>query len=185
MLSIRKFENKDYENVQYVCLHSEEGHVDPPDLQEFVLHTFCDYYIDNEPENCFVLDDDGKAVGYVICAENYDKYKQIFDEKYLPLNKHLDEGLYRWAVNSTVLQKKYKESFPAHLHIDLLPQYQRKGYGGKLINALFDHLKNKGVCGVMLTAGPQNETGVNFYKKYGFQLLEETPEDVAFGMKLL
>lgn len=185
MLSIRPFEKKDYENVQYVCLNSEEEGIESKEVQEFVLHTFCDYYIDNEPENCFVLDDDGKAVGYVICAENYDKYKKIFDEKYLPLNKPLEPRLYQWAEVSTVLQNKYKKEYPAHLHIDLLPPYHRKGYGGKLIKTLFEHLKNKGVCGVMLTAGPQNEAGVNFYKKHGFTLLEQTEADVAFGMKLL
>lgn len=184
MLSIRKFENKDYENVQYACLNSEETPC-PEDIQQFILYTFCNYYIDNEPENCFVLDDDGKAVGYIICAENYVRYKKIFDEKYLPLSKDFDPELYHWAETSTVLQNKYKEEYPAHLHIDLLPPYHRKGFGGKLIQTLFEHLRNKGVCGVMLTAGPQNEAGVNFYKKQGFTLLEQTEADVAFGMKLL
>lgn len=183
MIEVRKFREKDFKDVQYVCLNSDGG-IDSEEVCEFVLHTFCDYYIENEPDNCFVLSDDGKAVGYVICTEDYDNYKKIFDEKYLPLSEHLSEGLYNWAKVSTVLQEKYKEEYPAHLHIDLLPDYQRKGYGGKLILSLFDHLRSKGVKGVMLTAGPQNEAGVNFYKKYGFTLLEETEADVAFGMKL-
>ena len=183
MLSIRKYEDKDYKDVQYVCLHCEDGPEDPPDLQEFVLHTFCDYYIDHEPQNCFVLDDDGKAVGYIICAENYDSYKKIFDEEYLPLNKHLGEGLYNWAVNSTNLQNKYKEEYPAHLHIDLTPPYHRKGFGGKLIKALCQHLAEKGIPGVMLTVGSENYNGINFYKKCGFTLLEQEGTDVAFGIK--
>lgn len=182
---VRKFEEKDFKGVQFACLNSEGGGMSA-DMEEFVLHTYCDYYIEKESENCFVLDDDnGNAVGYVICAENYDRYKKVFDEEYLPLNKHLGERKYNWAKNSTVLQDKYKAEYPAHLHIDLLPEYQRKGFGGKLINALFEHLKSKGICGVMLTVGRANETGKSFYKKYGFTLLEECGDDVAFGMKLL
>ena len=70
------------------------------------------------------------------------------------------------------------------LHIDILPEYHRKGYGGQLINALFDHLRSKGVKVVMLTVGERNSTGIGFYKKYGYKFIEQWKDDVAFGMKL-
>ena len=180
---IRKYETKDFDNVRYTCLNSDEP-ISDSNLAEFILHTFCDYYIEREPENCFVLDDDGRAVGYIFCAEDYDSYKEIFDKDYLPLNENLGDDLYKWACESTILQNKYKADYPAHLHIDLLPPYQRQGWGGKLLEALFDHLKAKGVKGVMLTAGTENIKGGNFYKKYGFEILEILDTDVAFGMKL-
>lgn len=183
MLIIRKYEEKDFENVRFTCLNSDEL-ADEGDLAEFVLHTFCDYYLEHEAENCFVLDDDGRAVGYIICAEEYDSYKKIFDKEYLPLTQNLGDDLYAWACNSTLLQNKYKADYPAHLHIDLLPAYQRQGWGGKLLEALFDHLKAKGIKGVMLTAGSENVKGGNFYKKYGFEHLETSGSDVAYGMKL-
>lgn len=183
MMIIRKYESKDFDDVRYTCLNSDEL-ADEGNLAEFVLHTFCDYYLEREPENCFVLDDDGRAVGYIICAENYDSYKEIFDKDYLPLNKNLGDDLYKWACESTVLQNKYKADYPAHLHIDLLPPYQRQGWGGKLLEALFAHLKSKGIKGVMLTTGTENIKGGNFYKKYGFEILEVLGTDVAYGMKL-
>lgn len=184
MLSIRKYEEKDFENVRYVCLHSE-GEEPEKTFAEFVLHTFCDYYIEREPENCFVLDDDGKAVGYIICTENYDRYKKIFDKNYLPLTKPQGEEYYNWAKTSTILQEKYKSDYPAHLHIDLLPDYQRQGWGGKLLNILFEHLRSKNIKGVMLTAGSENVNAGNFYRKYGFEQIEILGTDVAFGIKLI
>lgn len=183
MISIRKYDKKDSDGVRFACLNSE-GEAITGNLGEFILHTFCDYYIEKEPENCFVLDDDGKAVGYIICTENYDRYKEIFDRDYLPLNCGLGDELYKWAEESTVLQNKYKASYPAHLHIDILPEYQRKGWGGKLLNTLSDHLKSKGISGVMLTAGTENVNAGMFYKKYGFEQLEILGTDVAFGKKL-
>ena len=183
MISIRKYEKKDFDNVRFVCLNSEGTSI-TGNLGEFILHTFCDYYLEKEPENCFVLDDDGKAVGYIICTENYDRYKEIFDREYLPLNKPLGEENYKWACESTVLQNKYKEDYPAHMHIDILPEYQRQGWGGRLLTMLFDHLRTKGIKGVMLTAGTSNVNAGKFYSKYGFKLLEILDTDVAFGVQL-
>lgn len=184
MISVRKYEKKDFDGVRFACLNSTGEEYDPI-VSEFILHTFCDYYIEHEPENCFVLDDDGKAVGYIICTENYDNYKEIFDKEYQPLTKPLGEEMYKWATESTILQNKYKEIYSAHLHIDILPPYHRQGWGGKLLTALFDHLRSKGVKGVMLTAGADNLSAGSFYKKYGFEQLEIYDTDVAFGMKLI
>lgn len=183
MLYIRKYEEKDLDSVRYTCLHSENEEPEKT-FAEFVLHTFCDYYIQREPENCFVLDDNGRAVGYIICTEDYDRYKEIFDKDYLPLTESQGEEFYNWAKTSTVLQNKYKDIYPAHLHIDLLPDYQRQGWGGKLLNTLFEHLRSKGIKGVMLTAGTENVNAGSFYKKYGFEQVEIYDTDVAFGMKL-
>lgn len=184
MICVRKYAKKDFDDVRFVCLNSEGEEING-NLGEFILHTYCDYYIEQEPENCFVLDDDGKAVGYIICTEDYDSYKNVFDRVYLPQNKPLGEQFYNWAEKSTILQNKYKSDYPAHLHIDILPDYQRKGWGGKLLDALFDHLRCKGVKGVMLTAGTSNVNASGFYKKYGFTQLEIYDTDVAFGMKLI
>lgn len=183
MIGIKRYEKKDYDGVRFVCLNSEGKEI-TGNLGEFILHTFCDYYIENEPENCFVLDDNNKTVGYIICAENYDQYKEIFDREYLPLTKPLGEENYKWACESTVLQNKYKKDYPAHLHIDILPEYQRHGWGGKLLTTLFDHLRVKGIKGAMLTAGTSNVNAGKFYRKYGFEQLEILDTDIAFGMKL-
>lgn len=183
MLSIRKYKKEDCEAVKYVCLHSTHEEYDEK-LSEFILHTFCEYYLDREPDNCFVLDADGKAAGYVYCAQDYDTYKEIFDEEYLDRNSHLGDELYQWALDSTILQNKHKADFPAHLHIDILPEYHRQGWGGKLITALTDHLRQKGVKGVMLTTGTDNPNANSFYKKYGFELIEIYDTDVAYGIRL-
>lgn len=182
MLTVRKYEEKDKEGVRFACLNSD-GPAESENFGKFILHTFCDYYIEKEPENCFVLSDDGNAVGYVICTEDYDTYREVFDKEYLPLNKDLGEELYKWAETSTVIQEKHKNEYPAHLHIDILPEYQRQGWGGKLIDALSEHLKAKGVRGVMLTTGSDNEKGCGFYRKYGFTEVDLIDGEIAFGLK--
>ena len=185
-MTIRPYREADKENVRFVCLNSEG----PCDLDEagqrYILTTYCDYYIEREPENCFVAaDENDRAVGYIFCTESFEKFYPVFLRDYacsFPLSA---PWFYCYnAAHSADLQGKYEEGYPAHLHIDLLPEFQRKGIGHRLVDTLAAHLKNKGVPGVMLTVGERNFVGQSFYKKYGFTLLEAAEYDIAFGLKL-
>ncbi len=185
---IRPYEEKDKENVRFVCLNSEGPCKMTETEKKYILTTYCNYYLENEGRNCFVAaDENDRAIAYIICTEDYDAYKKVFDEEYVP---RLDEDMVVWSFNarkgalgSTKLQEKYKKDFPAHLHIDVLPEYHRQGIGHKLVDTLSAHLKNKGVCGVMLTVGSKNERGQAFYNKYGFEFIEQDGDDVAFGLR--
>ncbi len=185
MVTIRKYQPKDYEDVKFVTLNSDGPNKDSLISQKFVLKTYCEYYIEQEPENTFVAaDENDKAIGYIYCAENYDRYEKVFYEKYLPQIKPMGEERYNDAIDSYASHKRFREEFPAHLHIDVLPEFQRMGLGGKLLNALCEHLREKGIPGVMLTCYNQNEKGMGYYKKYGFEVLEVADGCTAFGIRL-
>lgn len=184
-MTIRPYEDRDREDVRFICLNSEGPCKLPESKRHFILTTYCDYFIEKEGANCFVAaNENDKAVGYVICAENYDKFLPCFLSEYLPRIKKYEVKLRYASKNSTILQEKHKNEYPAHLHIDVLPEYQRMGLGHKMVDALCAHLKSKGIKGVMLTVGKDNKVGQGFYKKYGFTLLESNKKDVAFGIKL-
>ncbi len=184
-MTIRPYEPKDRDGVRFTCLNSEGPCDMTPAECHYILTTYCDYYIECEPQNCFVAANDAdEAVGYVICTENYDAFRPVFLEKFLIRIPESEKEYRLNAFKSTDLQEKYKKDYPAHLHIDVLPQYQRMGVGSRLIDALAAHLRTKDIPGVMLTVGSSNLVGQGFYKKYGFTLLEAIPGDVAFGLKL-
>ncbi|MBQ6022925.1 MAG: GNAT family N-acetyltransferase [Clostridia bacterium] len=184
MTTIIPYEPKYKEDVRFVCLNSEGPCADPPEVQNFVITTYCDYYIEREPENCFVaVNEEDRAVAYIICAESFDRFESVFYGTYASRLKG-QKHVYKASMHSADPQRKFKSEYPAHLHIDVLPQYQRQGLGHKLVDRLAEHLRAKRVPGVMLTVGSQNQVGQSFYRKYGFTQLEETPGDVAFGLKL-
>jgi ribosomal protein S18 acetylase RimI-like enzyme len=60
------------------------------------------------------------------------------------------------------------EQFPSHLHIDLLPRAQGKGYGRKMIEQLLTALKERGSPGVHLGVSGRNRTACLFYQHLGF-----------------
>jgi len=183
MPTIRPYQPKDKENVRTVCIRTGPGSaLQPGPARKTLLATYCDYYIECEPHNCFVVADDAdKAVGYILCAEDYWRYRARFLREYVPRAQGLRQ-LENWGA--AWLPRLFAKRYPAHLHIDILPGYQRMGLGSQLMNTLTAQLREKGIPGVMLGVGAGNEKGRNFYRKYGFKKLLRIPGCVVLGLEL-
>lgn len=170
-MKIRGFEEKDREAVRDIC-HKTATDPEYVKSKELVCLLYCDYYIDNEPDNCFVLaDEEDNAIGYILCAED----ERAFHEGMKPYSKKVRElSFSQWAMDiiATLADKPNTKKYPAHLHIDILPEGQRKGYGTKLIEALEAHLREKGVKGVRLGVGGDNTGAHHFYEANGYTLLK-------------
>ena len=68
-------------------------------------------------------------------------------------------------------------AYPAHLHIDLLPEAQRQGLGRKLIDTLRAALAERGVPGVHLGYDRTNVAARAFYDRMGFHELPSSRPD--------
>ncbi len=84
-----------------------------------------------------------------------------------------DAGALAWA-----------RTYPAELHIDLLPAAQGAGWGRRLMQTFLDALREAGVPGVHLGVSTANPGAIAFYRRLGFTPLEEAPDTVVFGMLL-
>ena len=62
---------------------------------------------------------------------------------------------------------------PAHLHIDLLPRFQGRGLGRRLLDHLFEGLRAAGADAVHLGVSPENTNAIAFYEHLGFEVLVE------------
>jgi ribosomal protein S18 acetylase RimI-like enzyme len=63
------------------------------------------------------------------------------------------------------------EKYPAHLHINLLPEFQRKGWGSKLMDALFAKMRDLGVRSVHLGVLKESKGSIRFYEKMGWRVV--------------
>ena len=71
--------------------------------------------------------------------------------------------------------------FPAHLHIDLLPAWQGRGYGRSLMRTLLEALHREGVAAVHLCMARSNTAARAFYDRLGFrQLAVDDPGPVWY-----
>jgi ribosomal protein S18 acetylase RimI-like enzyme len=59
------------------------------------------------------------------------------------------------------------------LGICLLEEYQGKGYGKQMMNALIDIFNNKDIDTLYLTVDKDNSKAVSMYTKYSFNIIDE------------
>lgn len=172
MITIRKYEAKDRENLLKICIETSSLPTESKNDLDFLNFMYNDYYAVVEPDNCFVAaDDNDEAVGYILCAENFDRYYKTFKGLYIPMIKKLGMKYYIMAMSEIAAHSIFRKKYPAHLHIDILPVCQGKGTGTALMNELKDHLKEKGVDTLMLSCGMGNERAIRFYKKNDFKMI--------------
>ena len=71
--------------------------------------------------------------------------------------------------------------YPGHLHIDILPAYQRKGYGRKLMDRFCEKLRQAGGKGVHLIMAGDNVDAERFYGRVGFGRFPEVLDGGSSG----
>ncbi len=173
MVTIRPHKLPDMIPVIHICrMTAGELCRKEPIVGERVSNTYSVYYVRECRETSFVLtDENDRPVGYILCEENYKRFKKIFrkiDAPYV-FSMHKKDGLLAFAL--PIPYQIFGSKYPAHLHIDILPEYQGKGYGTLLIETLLKTLKERNVKGVMLTADIENTGAIRFYERLGFKIL--------------
>ena len=167
-INIRQYRETDKINFRHICLETANAMDKSEKEKLFLTKLYCDYYIEQEPQNCFALTNDNDiAVGYILCSENMKRYIKAM-KLYRISIKELSFIKYLFSWGEAVAHFPALKKCQAHMHIDILPEYQHKGYGSELINTLTNHLSAKGINSVMLVVNSDNVNAVKFYKKNGF-----------------
>jgi ribosomal protein S18 acetylase RimI-like enzyme len=189
--SIRRYRADDHDAVYEVCVRTGAGGADARGLypnDDLLPDIYAGPYLHLEPDLAFVLDDGGRAVGYVIGTADTARFVTRYRREWLPLMAQSYQepagspttsfeahvaGLFhpeRMLVNELF-------SYPAHLHIDILPAYQRAGHGRRLIAAFLDEVARAGAPAVCLGVARANTGAQAFYRRVGFELLEVGDRD--------
>lgn len=191
---IRKCAQEDEEEILNICyktgyMGEEMQPTNKFNDVELFGYLFCHYYVWYEINNCFVAVDKNtrKVVGYILGTLNSKKQEKAF--KYKMIYKIAFRILFStiWKNHEsfqTVMHfiknldlkddpKDLYEKYPAHLHINILPEYQHSGIGNMLIDTFETHVKSHNVKGIHLRTSSYNEKAVPFYKKKGYKVIHE------------
>lgn len=175
-----------------ICLKTGDSGADATGMHgsdELLADIFALPYVDFEPELAFIVDNGTRAAGYLVATADtsafVERYRRdwlpAFEQKYAQLapSSILDMGLEPERMIIAEL-----DEYPAHLHIDLLPETQGQGVGRKLIRELLAALQERGVPGVHLGVSPQNTGAVAFYHRLGFRpLSSDAGEGSLLGIR--
>lgn len=87
--------------------------------------------------------------------------------------KEMRKAAYEGQCSDVLGWNRVLEDFPAHMHINILPEYQRRGFGKELIERFFDEVKGQGARGVHLGMARHNVGARVFYERIGFGVCEQ------------
>ncbi|MFC9975748.1 GNAT family N-acetyltransferase [Spirillospora sp. NPDC127200] len=135
------------------------------------------------------------ASGYVLGVADTISFEQILEREWWPALRERRNGepvregtadaqAREWIAHPRTTPAEVASEYPAHLHIDLLPEAQGGGNGSRLIHTLLGALRTRGVRGVHLGVGKANARAIGFYGHLGFEKLVEEPGAFFLGMKL-
>ena len=180
--AIRPYQEKDNQYVQQICVETAGAcFVKTQRKKRAAVAAFCRYFITRCPETCFVAVDEADIpVGYILCTPTFGRWFRHAPEQFLT---GFPYTLF-WSIGSMSGAVPYLKEYPAHLHIKLLPPYQRMGLGRQLMNALEDVLRQQNCPGVSLCVSKDNNGAMRFYESCGFRVLGQHPGSVAYGKKL-
>ena len=196
-LKIRRYKKTDLDSLYQICLRTGDNGKDATRCyndRKLIGHIYSAPYAIFEPELCFILSMDSNPCGYILGTKNTIRFQKWLKNKwYFKLQKSysmpLDEDNSRDAnlIRQLYVQEDNREEFeyyPAHLHIDILPNAQRRGYGRKLINAFLKELIYQKVKGVHLIVSKKNINAINFYQKVGFTNFKYLKDSILFCKSL-
>ena len=179
---IRPYRPEDRDAVYDICIRTGYEGGDARGVyrdHDLLPDMFAGPYTVLEPDLAFVLDDGGRAVGYVVGTSDTPRFVRDFRERWLPTvaARHpkpeaepstLEESMTALLYTPEHMLAPEAADYPAHLHIDLLPEYQGRGFGRQLLNTLFAALAEAGVERVHLVMAKGNTGARAFYDRMGF-----------------
>lgn len=185
--AIRPYRPEDRPALDDICIrtahHGEDSRPHYADPGIFPV-TFAAPYAHLEPDLVFVLDDGhGRAVGYILGTDDTPRFAEAFRATWLPLvadrypepprpPRTPDEVMAGLLHHPERMVQPELAAHPAHLHIDLLPDWQGRGHGRRLMRTFLGALQGRGVPAVHLSMATSNTRARAFYDRMGFEEID-------------
>ena len=189
MPEIRPYRAADRDQVARICLLTAAGGGDATGVYSddtLMPEVFALPYVEYAPELAFVVADGDRVLGYVIGVADTAAFVEWWRREWGPAfaARHPSPGhptghqpdftdaqlIEAGTAPERMLVDELAE-YPAHLHIDLLPELQGRGFGRRLIDTLRGALAARGVPAVHLGMDAANTGARAFYDRLGFHEL--------------
>lgn len=196
VITIRAYRPSDRPDIADVCVRTGRTGLDATGMysnDDLLPDIYALPYVDREPELAFVADNGERVVGYVIATADTRAFARWFSESWWPsvAAKYGDPASATETQTVTSAGDPDRmliaevDEYPAHLHIDLLPEAQGQGIGRRLVDTLRAALAERGIAGLHLTMGADNTNAGAFYDRLGFtRLPSSTATGTTYGMTI-
>ncbi len=181
---MRRAQTRDLPGIYRVCLLTGAAggdatgrHADP----DLLGHIWAGPYLVCPGAVAHVVHDEGGVAGYAVGVPDTARFEDWLAEEWLPplrfdhpadsgttdADRALVHRLHAWPRTDGSLLRRH----PAHLHVDLLPRLQGRGWGRRLVETVLEELGRAGAVGAHLGVDAANPRAVAFYERLGFERL--------------
>lgn len=193
---IRSYAARDRAEVYDICVRTGRAGDDASGLyshDDLLPDVYAGPYLALEPDLAFVVETRGRVCGYILGAQDTRLFVRRYRELWLPHFRGRypdvsepvtaeDQLVHRGSRPELMLIPEV-DQYPAHLHIDLLPEAQGRGLGRELLRTLLQSLADRGVPALHLSMDAANTNARGFYRRIGFEELgSHTPEEPVLGI---
>jgi ribosomal protein S18 acetylase RimI-like enzyme len=182
-VTIRQYREGDRAAVYEVCVRTGAAGQDARgrySTDDLIPDIFVGPFLVLEPEHAYVLDDGGRAVGYIIGTADTEGFVAAYREHWLPRlrDKYPEPAASPVTLEEQKLHSMYHPEYilrpelvphPAHLHINLLPEYQGAGHGRALMNMFLGSVAAAGAKSCYLAVRSTNTAALGFYDRLGWR----------------
>ena len=198
MASLRPYRRDDASALARICLKPADagsdasGMIEDDDLwaELFVLP-----YLERHPDLAFVVvSAEDRPIGYIVGTDDSVEFAHWFGTVWWPRHtsrwpmpasiESRQDALIAYGYSRADSAASVPEGYPAHLHIDLLPEAQGAGWGRVLITELAAALRTRQCAGLHATASTENVGALAFYPRLGFVSLSSDGGSETFGLSL-
>jgi ribosomal protein S18 acetylase RimI-like enzyme len=195
---VRVYELADRQALYDICLRTGANGDDATGLYSspsLLGEVYVGPYVEFAPNYAWVVDIDGSVAGYVLGVADTAAFQRTCERLWWPTLRERyplgsfpsgseDDNVVRLIHDPPVAPIALLHDYPAHLHIDLLPEAQGLRLGGALIGTLLEALTADGVPGIHLGVSTANARAVGFYVHLGFEEIERSADGLTLGMHL-
>ncbi|ATB30417.1 GCN5 family acetyltransferase [Melittangium boletus DSM 14713] len=181
---IRPYQAEDWDAVYDICVRTGAMGEDARGLladASLLPDIYAGPYLTFEPNLAFVVEDAGRVVGYTLGTANTAAFIETWRERWLPRvasrypppvepTRTTDEWLVSTLHHPERMLTPEIAPYPAHLHLDLLPEARGGGNGRRLLEAFFLAAAAAGAHSVHMGTNAQ---AAPFFARMGFARLPE------------
>ena len=189
--TIRPARPEDQAGAYYVCLktgdYGKDGEPFYREDPDALGRIFVGPYLQFEPDLSLILEDENGICGYAFATLDsrafYDRYERewrprLTEEFPMPTGDRAKwtrvQHVHSWYHQPDYFTPEPNADYPSHMHIDLLPRVQGRGYGRRMMEQLMTKLRARGSPGTHLGVSAINVPAQSFYNKLGFHELART-----------
>jgi ribosomal protein S18 acetylase RimI-like enzyme len=192
MFEIRPVRADDLDALYRLALATGDGGADAAALYrdpKLLGHIYVAPYAVLCPDTVFVAEDADGMAGYIVGAADTRAFEARLDAEWWPtfrqaypdpvdvpqVDRTLDQRRSHTIHHPRRTPTDITDTYPSHLHINLLPRLRGRGVGRALMDRWLVAIGEKGSTGVHLAVGMRNARALRFYAAYGFRELTQVP----------